>query len=150
VIYFCITLKIRITFRRKNERIKLKLYKKGFIHLLVTHTSIVYFDKLLSSHENKYINTKCFATNFKKLCIFGKLVKFIKFLMLINKIKIILKPVTFFLVAVSKPTTKMFKLKNIILNYQLFKNLRKHCELLLFWPNNFIIFGLTTQRLFLF
>jgi hypothetical protein len=58
-------LKNRITFREKNERIKLKLYKKGFIHLLVTHTSIVYFDKLLSSHESNYINTKCFATNLK-------------------------------------------------------------------------------------
>lgn len=65
-------LKNRITFREENERIKLKLYKKGFIRLLVTHTSIVYFDKYLDSHENKYINTKCFATNLKKLCIFGK------------------------------------------------------------------------------
>jgi len=69
-------LKNRLTFREKNEIKKLKLHKKDFIHLLVTHTSIVYFDKFLSSHENKYINTKCFATNFGKLCIFGKLVRF--------------------------------------------------------------------------
>jgi len=44
----------------------------------------------------------------------------------------------------SKPTNEVTKLKNNLSNYYLFKNLKEHSELLLFWLR---IFSLLVQLL---